>query len=101
MAESEISKLQGQRTVAINEPRQRQIEDVETPAAEHAAALARIKAGLATKVRIFVSYDSCPACKKVEGAFAFEAVPALPVEGCSHPSGCRCKYAPVLDLYGP
>jgi hypothetical protein len=28
-------------------------------------------------------------------------VPQLPIEGCSHPKGCRCHYEPVLDLFGP
>jgi hypothetical protein len=68
---------------------------------EQQIALQKIKAGLATKVRILVSDDSCPVCKAAEGVYAFDDVPPLPHEGCSHPAGCRCFYAPVLDRFGP
>jgi hypothetical protein len=69
--------------------------------AEQRTALEKIRSGLATKVRILANRDSCPACRAVEGAYEFDDVPQLPVEGCSHPDGCRCSYAPVLDLFGP
>jgi hypothetical protein len=69
--------------------------------AEQRAALEKIRNGLATKVRILANVDSCPACRALEGAYEFENVPQLPVEGCSHPDGCRCFYAPVLDRFGP
>lgn len=69
--------------------------------AEQQAALEKIKKGLATKVRILVGPDACPACRAVEGAYEFDNVPELPVEGCSSPEGCTCYYAPVLDRFGP
>lgn len=69
--------------------------------AEQAAALEKIRAGLATKVRIFASRDSCPYCTAMEGVYELHDVPELPHEGCSHSLGCRCFYAPHLDLYGP
>ena len=53
-------------------------------------ALEKIKNGLATKVRILTYHDCCPYCKTMEGAYAFEDVPPLPHEACSHPYGCRC-----------
>ena len=65
------------------------------------AALERIRAGLATRVRILVAPDACPVCRAFEGAYDFEDVPELPLEGCSRPGGCNAVYAPVLDLYGP
>ena len=68
---------------------------------EQKKALENIKKGLGTGVRILASRDSCPACKAMEGAYAFEEVPQLPLEGCSHPDGCRCHYEPVLDRFGP
>lgn len=69
---------------------------------EHKVALDKIlKGGVATKVRILANDDCCPVCRAMEGAYAFEDVPALPVEGCSHVEGCRCYYAPVLDRRGP
>jgi hypothetical protein len=69
--------------------------------AEQKAALARIRGGLATKVRILANHDACPVCKALEGVYEFDEVPELPHEGCSHPDGCRCFYAPVLDRFGP
>lgn len=68
---------------------------------EHKNALEKIKAGLATKVRILVPADACPACKAIEGAYDFDNVPAIPPEGCSCLNGCNAYYAPVLDKFGP
>lgn len=52
-------------------------------------------------VRISVWHDCCPVCRQTEGAYAKESAPHLPVEGCSHPTGCRCFYQPVLDEVYP
>jgi hypothetical protein len=52
-------------------------------------------------VRVSVAYDCCPACRQVEGAYAKEKTPKLPVEGCSHENGCRCFYQPVLEVIYP
>lgn len=74
----------------------------ERPAKEHKAALDKIRGGgIATRVRILASHDCCPVCRAHEGAYEFDSVPELPIEGCSHPLGCRCHYEPVLDLHGP
>ncbi len=48
-------------------------------------------------VRVIVSADACPACRAYAGTYALDEVPALPVEDCSNPLGCRCFYEPVLD----
>lgn len=69
--------------------------------AEQKEALEKIKAGLATKVRILTHGDCCPYCKVMEGVYDFENVPELPHDECSHYEGCRCFYAPVLDYFGP
>lgn len=76
-------------------------ETRERSAERHRETLDRIRDGLATKVRILASQDSCPVCKAFEGAYEFDDVPELPHEGCSHASGCRCSYEPVLDRFGP
>lgn len=68
---------------------------------EQRAALERIKNGLATKVRIMVAPDCCPVCRAYEGAYEFDDVPELPLEGCSRVGGCNAVYAPVLDRFGP
>ena len=52
-------------------------------------------------IRIAVSQDCCPACRQVEGAYAKDSVPRLPVVGCSHALGCRCYYQPVLEHIYP
>jgi hypothetical protein len=52
-------------------------------------------------VRISVAHDCCPACAAVQGAYAKDSAPALPVEGCSHALGCRCYYEPVLTEIFP
>ncbi len=76
--------------------------DVVKKQKEQQAALKKIREGkIATKVRILVARDACPVCKSLEGAYEFDQVPPLPPEGCSHPDGCRCFYAPVLDRFGP
>ncbi|HSH04691.1 MAG TPA: hypothetical protein VLL52_19420 [Anaerolineae bacterium] len=75
--------------------------DLEKLTKKHREALEKIKSGLATKVRILTNRDCCPACQAMEGAYDFDEAPELPTEGCSHPNGCRCYYAPVLDRFGP
>ena len=48
-----------------------------------------------------VAADACPACQKLQGSYAKEIAPALPVQGCSHANGCRCFYQPVLSEIYP
>lgn len=74
---------------------------IEEQRAEQNAALERIRNGLATRVRILVPADACPVCRAHEGAYEFNEVPELPLEGCSRLGGCHTVYAPVLDLFGP
>lgn len=51
-------------------------------------------------VRLVVAHDCCPACYEAEGTYTKDQVPTLPIEGCSHPNGCRCFYEPMLtDIY--
>jgi hypothetical protein len=97
-----IAQLQGRRMIKGNTSRAGQSSRIEKKREEHAAALKRIRdGGIATKARILANHDSCPVCNAMEGAYEFDEVPELPLEGCSHPQGCRCYYAPVLDRFGP
>lgn len=67
-----------------------------------AISLKRIQANeRISYVRILVANDCCPACRQVEGAYAKNEAPSLPVEGCSHALGCRCYYQPVLEYIYP
>ena len=47
-------------------------------------------------IRVVVAADACPACLAVAGTYPKDAVPRLPVEGCSHEHGCRCFYEPLF-----
>ena len=101
-ADKEVHELQGKRMVTQNTPRGQYAGQYEQPAEVHREALKRIQeGGVATGVRILASHDSCPVCKAYEGAYSFDDAPQLPLEGCSHPLGCRCQYAPILDRFGP
>lgn len=52
-------------------------------------------------VELIVHQDSCPACQELKGRYDKDQAPTLPVEGCSHESGCRCFYQPVLESIFP
>jgi hypothetical protein len=97
-----IAHLQGRRMIKGNTSRADQEPNIAQRREEHVTALKRIReGGVATKVRILANHDCCPVCNAMEGAYEFDEVPELPLEGCSHPQGCRCYYAPVLDRFGP
>ncbi len=49
-------------------------------------------------VSILAAGSSCEHCKAMQGDYPFESVPLLPHEGCTHPMGCRCCYAPLTEL---
>ncbi len=69
---------------------------------EQAVALKKYKENPRVEyIRIAVSADCCPACRKVEGTYSKENVPVLPVVGCSHEYGCRCFYEPILNEIFP
>ncbi len=51
-------------------------------------------------VILSVHDDACPVCLEHQGAYQKDEVPHLPIEGCSHPEGCRCFYQPALaEIY--
>lgn len=51
-------------------------------------------------IRVVVAHNCCPACLTMEGTYKKEMAPSLPIEGCSHPLGCRCFYEPMLlEIY--
>lgn len=65
-------------------------------------SLNRMRASERVKdVRLIVAHDCCPACRDVEKTYDKHAAPDLPVEGCSHPQGCRCFYEPMLNTIYP
>jgi len=52
-------------------------------------------------VRLIVSGDCCPVCAAHEGTYNKHDALILPIEGCSHPKGCRCFYEPLLTTIYP
>ena len=51
-------------------------------------------------VRLVISENACPVCATYEGTYTKNEVPTVPIEGCSHPEGCRCFYEPMLtEIY--
>jgi hypothetical protein len=69
---------------------------------EQAAALKKFQSNpRVLSLRVVVSTDCCPACRRVEGTYNKADAPALPVKGCSHENGCRCFYEPMLSEIFP
>lgn len=52
-------------------------------------------------IRLITYEDCCPVCASFEGTYQKDEVPSLPIEGCSHPNGCRCFYEPMLNAIYP
>ena len=44
--------------------------------------------------------DACAACLEVtDRVYLPTHLPPLPIEGCSRPGGCRCRYEPSVTVY--
>lgn len=62
-----------------------------------AVALKRMQENSRIKaIRVTVAHDACPHCYSLMKTYPKDKVPALPHLGCSHETGCRCFYEPVL-----
>jgi hypothetical protein len=71
----------------------------DSPAAQ---ALKRMQANPRVKyIVVIVPAGACPACQNLTGTYAKDQVPPLPIDECSHPSGCRAFYLPYLDEIYP
>ena len=56
----------------------------------------------ATHVFIAARDHACPACRNAQGTYVKSGViPELPIEGCSCPNGCTCRYEPLVVEVGP
>ena len=66
-----------------------------------AQVMRRLQANPRVKyIVLAVPFDACPACQKLAGTYPKDQAPALPVDECSHPLGCRAYYIPYLeDIY--
>ncbi|HEC24207.1 MAG TPA: hypothetical protein ENI95_14960 [Chloroflexi bacterium] len=54
-------------------------------------------------VYIVAPFHACPACRLAQGTYPKDpaVIPELPVEGCSCPGGCTCRYEPLVVEVGP
>jgi hypothetical protein len=44
--------------------------------------------------------NACPACLAVTDiAYLPSGIPLLPIDGCTAPGGCRCRYEPNVTVY--
>jgi len=57
----------------------------------------------AAAVYVVAPSHACPACRRSQGTFykTSDRIPELPVEGCSCPHGCTCRYEPLVVEVGP
>lgn len=77
-------------------------EAVEKRLADAEAALKRMQENpRVSKIVVVVPADACPACQEVFGTYPKDQVPALPMDACTHPLGCRAFYQPFLDEIYP
>ena len=43
---------------------------------------------------------ACPACLEVSDRLYLPTrLPPVPIEGCTRPGGCRCRYEPSVTVY--
>jgi uncharacterized protein YbaR (Trm112 family) len=69
-----------------------------------AQALKRIlESPRANAVYIVAPAHACPACRRAQGTYPKDQsrIPVLPIEGCSCPDGCNCRYEPLVVEVGP
>ena len=67
-----------------------------------AQVLKRLQANPRVKyIALAVPADACPVCQGLAGTYPKDEAPALPVDLCSHPLGCRAYYIPALDEIFP
>ncbi len=44
--------------------------------------------------------SACPACLAVtDQAYMPSRLPRVPLDGCTAPGGCRCRYEPAVTVY--
>jgi hypothetical protein len=44
--------------------------------------------------------NACPSCLAIsDRSYLPSGLPPLPIEGCSRPGGCRCRYEPNVTVY--
>jgi hypothetical protein len=54
-----------------------------------------------SQITIAVSPDVCTSGRNVHGTYLKDNTPKIPVEACSRPGGCNCRYIPILTEIFP
>lgn len=76
-----------------------EIESRKLPFNQHPAAKAldQLKANpRVLRIRVIVSENACPVCRRIEGEYRKKEVPELPTLACSNPHGVCAYYEPTL-----
>ena len=69
---------------------------------ELAAALKGMQANpRVARITVAVSHDACPAGRAIQATYPKECTPDIPLDACSRPQGCNCRYLPVLNEIFP
>jgi hypothetical protein len=57
----------------------------------------------ASAVFVVAPAHACPSCRRAQGTFYKDTdrIPEIPIEGCSCPDGCTCRYEPLVNEPGP
>ena len=79
-----------------------QIDNIESKRSELNAALSKhINNPRVSKITFAVSFDACTPGRNLQGTYNKQDTPAIPIEACSRPGGCNCRYIPVLTEIFP
>ena len=67
-----------------------------TVSKEHQETLIRLKTNARISHIRVAAPKECELGQSIQGVYNKDAVPSLPIEGCSRPGGCICRYEPVI-----
>ena len=83
-------------------PSNLQIDRQEAKRSELNKALSKhIKNPRVSKITFAVSFDACTPGRNLQGTYSKQDTPTIPIEACSRPGGCNCRYIPVLTEIFP
>ena len=79
-----------------------QTVNIETKRSELNEALSKhINNPRVSKITFAVSFDACTPGRNLQGTYSKQDTPAIPLDACSRPGGCNCRYIPVLTEIFP
>ncbi len=79
-----------------------QTDNIESKRSELNEALSKhINNPRVSKITFAVSFDACTPGRNLQGTYNKQDTPTIPIEACSRPGGCNCRYIPVLTEIFP